>query len=266
MPDPILTFVHISDTHIPSDPNHNTGKATPSPHIGAQALVQQINRLPFEPDFVLHTGDVIYDRDPEAYATSQEILGDIKYPLYYVAGNSDVSDALQRVLVRAGSPVMPFHYEFEVNGVQIVIVDSNGPVEPPAGFVTEQQLTWLNALCAANDDRPLVIAIHHNPRPGGIPWLDDVTGIQNTEDFHAAILPAKARLCGVFFGHVHQNLDIFRDGILYCSTLSSWTQFHAWPGQAETTPDPYDGPGFSVVTIYEGQTLIRRHRFVPQQS
>jgi hypothetical protein len=88
-----------------------------------------------------------------------------------------------------------------------------------------------------------------------------VTSIQNTEDFHATLLLAKHRVRGVFFGHIHQNLDIYRDGILYCTTPGSWAQFHAYPGQTELVHDPDAGSGFSVVMVYQHQTMIRRYRF-----
>lgn len=264
MADPILTFVHISDTHIPVDASFDTGDF--NAYAGAQALVQRINNLPFEPDFVLHTGDIAYDHDPQEYHACREILGAIKYPIYYVAGNGDDPAALQTILLQTESPRNPYYYEAEIKGVQLIVLDSNldgnGPLKPPAGLLSDEQLTWLTALCAADDRRPLIIATHHNPQVGGMPWLDNVTSIQNTEAFHAAILPAKDRLRGVFFGHLHQNLDIYREGVLYCSTLSSWGQLHAWPGQTQIIPDPEDGPGFSVVSIYPNQTLIRRHRFV----
>ncbi len=256
MADPILTFVHISDTHIPVE-----HAIEPTAYAGAQALVQKLNTLPFEPDFILHTGDIAYDRDPQEYMACRDILGEIKYPIYYVAGNGDDPVALQRALLQAESPRVPFYYEAEVKGVQIIVLDSNGPLKPPAGLLSDEQLTWLGALCSAEDTRPLIIAMHHNPQIGAMPWLDNVTAMQNSEALHAAILPAKDRLRGVFFGHLHQNLDIYRDGILYCSTLSSWMQLHAWPGQTEIIRDPDDGPGFSVVTIYEKQMFIRRHRF-----
>lgn len=259
MVEPVLRFVHISDTHIPFNPDHNVPVG--DLHGGARALVREINQMPFVPDFVLHTGDVAYDRDPQDYFACREILGEIRYPVYYVAGNGDDVVALQSKLIGREVPVVPFHYEFEVNGVQVVVVDSNDSTRPPAGSITEPQLAWLNALCSAEDERPLIIATHHNPQVGGIPWLDNVTGIQNTEAFHAAILPARERLRGVFFGHVHQNLDVYRDGILYCSASSSWIRLHAWPGQTENLLAPQEGPGFSVVSVYANQTVIRRHSF-----
>ena len=85
----LLTFIHISDTHIPTDPAYTTQHATVPPYEGAQKLVQQLNNLPFTPDFVLHTGDVTYDPDPEAYRNSKDILSGIPFPVYYVAGNHD---------------------------------------------------------------------------------------------------------------------------------------------------------------------------------
>lgn len=262
MPEPILTFIHISDTHIPGEAQQVTEAVNPV--VRAQALVQRINTLPFDIDFILHTGDVAYDRDSADYALAQEVFGALRQPIYYVAGNSDDPVALQKTLARRDTPILPFHYEFEIKGVQVIVIDSNMDTtadKPFLGFITEEQLTWLAERCAADDPRPLLIATHHNPQLGGIPWLDNVTGIQNTEAFHSALLPAKERLRGVFFGHIHQNLDLYRDGILYCSTLSTWIQFHGWPGQSDAILDPEDGPGFSVVTVYKNQTVIRRHRF-----
>ena len=261
MTTPLLTFVHISDTHIPADADYKTTYATLAPHPAAVELVKQINTLPIDPAFVLHTGDVAYDPYPKAYAACREILGEIKYPVHYVAGNHDASAALQNALVQRGAIDLQLHYEFEVNGVQIVIADSNGPTEPPAGYMTDHQLAWLREKCSADDPRPLVIATHHNPVPVSIPWLDHYMGIQNGDAFHDAILPARDRIRGVFFGHVHQNLAIHRNGILYASTVSPWTQFHAWPGQTDTIHDPTLQPGFNVVTIYDNQTLIRRHHY-----
>jgi Icc protein len=143
----------------------------------------------------------------------------------------------------------------------MVCLDNNGPAEPPRGFVTKDQLEWLTDICSAQDSRPLVVAVHHNLLPVGVPWLDDFMSTTNGEAVHRTLLPARDRLRGVFFGHVHQNLDIYRDGILYCSTLSSWGQFHAWPGQIETTHDVGAEPGYNVVMLTRDQTYIRRCRF-----
>ncbi len=74
----MLRFVHISDTHINPDPQYGVYDGRPSTVEAARALVAEINALPFTPDFVLHTGDVAYDPDPDAYETCLDILSGIK--------------------------------------------------------------------------------------------------------------------------------------------------------------------------------------------
>lgn len=265
MPEPLVTFLHISDTHIHSNPNHTRDFAQYPPNWGARALVETINNLPFTVDFVLHTGDVVYDPVPEMYATAREILSQIKYPVHYVAGNHDAAGALQNTLIQKGDVRLQVNYTFEVNGVQFAIVDSNGAATPPAGHFTESQLAWITDICSADDPRPLVIATHHNVLQSGIPWLDDYMSVKNWDEFHRAILPAKRRIRGVFFGHVHQHLDMVRDGILYASTVSSWVQFWSYPNLNKTTADRAMEPGYSLVMITPEQTFIRRCRFpIPQ--
>ena len=73
--DVVLSFVHLSDTHINPNPAYNIPEADYTPVEGARALVAQINALPFAPDFVLHTGDIAYNPDPDAYDLAREILG-----------------------------------------------------------------------------------------------------------------------------------------------------------------------------------------------
>ncbi|MBC7813583.1 MAG: metallophosphoesterase [Burkholderiales bacterium] len=267
MTDTQLCFVHISDTHLNPDPNYQSQHAIHHPLVGAEALVRELNRLPFEPDFVLHTGDVVYDPVPAAYDLARDLLGRIPYPVYYLAGNHDEGDALQRILLEREEPLKPYHYSFEVNGVEFVCLDSNEialvnpPVAHPAGYVGEQQLIWLDGFCSALDLRPLIVAVHHNPMQANVPWLDWMR-IKNGDDLHKILLKARNRLRGVFFGHTHQNMEFVRDGIFYSGSASSWNQFHAWPGQDETIADRNALPGFNVVLLMSNGTLMtRRHTF-----
>jgi 3',5'-cyclic-AMP phosphodiesterase len=259
----LLRFVHISDTHINPDLNYTTQYADYTPMVGVEALVEQLNALPFPIDFVLHTGDVAYDPVPETYEFIKTTLGRIKYPIHYLVGNHDHAATLQRVLMNKAEPQSYFYDEMDINGVQILTLDSNGPGTVPAGNVTPEQLAWLEDRCTAKDDRPLLIAIHHNVVPYGIPWLDTFMRTINGEAMHNIVLKAKHRLRGVFHGHIHQHIDVVRDGILYSSTASSWCQFTGYPtpDNTEITPDRTALPGFSVVTLTREQLYIRRHTY-----
>src|SRR5690606_21680916 len=86
----LLTFVHISDTHLHSDPTFTGAFTNIVPRPGVEATIRQINDLPFEIDFVLHTGDIMTDPQQEAeYELARDLLGTLRYPVYYLAGNHD---------------------------------------------------------------------------------------------------------------------------------------------------------------------------------
>ncbi len=261
MNDILLRFVHISDTHISHDPAYKPADVPRYPTPAAEALVEQLQHLPFTPDFVLHTGDVAYDPQEPAYELAREILGRIPYPVHYLAGNHDDARMLQRVLLKRDVFQPTWHYSFTVNGVQVICLDSTGPAEPPSGTVSDEQLTWLRGITASADTHPLVIAVHHNTLATGVPWLDTFMKMANGDALHEALKPAKERIRGVFYGHIHQPSQTIRDGILYSSVRSSWYQIHSWPGQTETIVEPDSEPGFNVVTITRDQTHIRYHRY-----
>lgn len=260
-----LRFVHISDTHLTADPDYTSEYATHHPLTGFRALVASINALPFTPDFILHTGDVAYDPYPDVYPMIKDELSRLKAPVYVVAGNHDHMGAIQSVIMgRSDDAIQPaLHYELDINGVQLIAVDSNAAAPPPAGRIADDQLTWLESLCKADDPRQLIIAVHHNILKTGVPWLDDWMRTVNGDDFHSAIKPAAHRLRGVFHGHIHQNIDTYKDGILYSAAASSWSQFYSYPipENVEITPDHITPPGYSVVHVTDDRTFIRRHTF-----
>ena len=79
------------------------------------------------------------------------------------------------------------------------------------------------------------------------------------KEFLDVIAPARDRICGVFFGHVHRAFQIVSGGILFSSAPSGFMQFKTWPDQE--SPQLADGEpaGFSVVTVTAGQTTVRHH-------
>lgn len=258
-----LTFIHISDTHLHHDPAYRGAFTDIVARPGVEAMIQQINALPFPIDFVLHTGDIMTDPVAAAnYTVAQEVLGALRHPVYYLAGNHDRSDWIQQMLLgRAANDITPhLDYQFDHNGVQVICLDSSiADPDVHHGQLEDTQLDWLTGLCRADDPRPLVVAVHHHSLPLVVPWLDSIV-MSNGEDFHNILLQARHRLRGVFFGHIHESTVTVRDGISYYSVLSGWFQTHTWYDQNEPYHDPLDYPGFNVVTLTDQDTFVRYYR------
>lgn len=263
-----LRFLHISDTHINPNRNYIKSYASYTPIRGVEAMVREINALSFVPDFILHTGDVAFDPAPDIYVAVKDALADLPAPIHYLVGNHDDSVAFQRDLIGRDAAEITdyYYYDFEVQGVQVVCLDSNGPHDPqkPSGAIVQAQLDWLEAICTSDDPRPLVIATHHNVLPAYVPWLDSWMRTENGEALHAVIKQASGRLRAVFHGHIHQNIQIIRDGVTYISAGSTWCQFKSQPDPSNEhlIHDRQTLPSFNMVTMTPHTTSVIRHSFV----
>ena len=159
MAEKLVTFVHLSDTHLHIDPDYVSEHIDFPAREPVQKLIDAVNALEMDVDFVLHTGDVAHwPETPEHYHTAREILNQIRFPTYYCPGNHDiVTDFQEHFLGIAADDIQPtYDKSFDVNGVQVVTLDTHMPVEVEshAGYVTAEQLDWLDTICRAKDDRP----------------------------------------------------------------------------------------------------------------
>lgn len=256
MAEKLLTFVHISDTHIHPARDYTGSLVDFSSRLPTAALINAINILPAEVDFVLHTGDVVEDRHyAQTYEMAARVLSKLNYPYYTIPGNHDDAKKLQHDLLKRETIKPTLDETFEVNGVQIMLLDSSSPGDA-SGYLMQEQLVWIEAELSKPDERPLVVALHHHPLPTDAPWMDNIKLI-NGDKLHALLLKVKDRLRGVFYGHIHLQSVTMRDGIPYYSVSSGWFQTQLWHGQTTPRHDRLHNPGFNLVTLTETDTFVR---------
>lgn len=289
MSDVLLRFVHVSDTHLSPGDNvdHGSRESHYSPRVlaimkeamerrgnatapvstvpasvASKKMVEEINGLPFTPDFVLHTGDVMTDAEPDEYTYAKEILGEIAVPVFYIPGNHDSAEGIQRYLAEETEIKPTYDYVREVNGVQLVCVDDSTNGVDHGGKLSDEQLAWLDEICSADSDQPMIVAIHHQMRSLGHDIID-FFGTENGDEVHAIFKKAGPRLRGVFSGHIHQAIDIYDEGILYSFVQSPQMTTNLFPCLEKPTyaHEAIPNPGFSVVTVTTARTYIRRFNF-----
>ncbi len=260
----VLYFVHISDTHIGSSSSYarHGHKSFPC----AAQLVEIINNLPTQPDFVIHTGDVVADPSPAAYKLAAKIFSRLDMPIYYVTGNHDKAKDIRRYLPMGAMQMKTdasdlLSYVFDVKGYRFLAVDARGPDEiDPHGLLSEEQMDIVREE-ATEQGLPLTLFMHFPINKLNSIWMDAYMLAINGDELHEALLPAKDRLRGVFYGHVHQNMQTWRDGILYVSVASTFSQFTAWPQDKAFRKDEHYLPGFNFVHMMPQQTIIHQHLF-----
>jgi Icc protein len=277
MSDILLQFVHISDTHIEPEegemerreaqiagvkeatwlPDHlrefivehveaERGETFPyqAAAKASEALVDEINKLKADIDFVLHTGDITNYGEPSEFERAQAVFSNLKAPIHYLNGNHDKVQNLYGSLLGQAAEEKPYDYTFEVKGVKIVCVDSATSGEGLDWRLSDEQLAWLEEQLTDGGDQPIIVGIHHPPFKIYTEWLDYFL-IKNWEDIHATLQKGLPRLKGVFCGHVHIALDTYRDGVFY-----------------SIVPKPFsEKPGFSVVTVTTQGCQVEHHSF-----
>ncbi|HVO44456.1 MAG TPA: metallophosphoesterase, partial [Aggregatilineales bacterium] len=164
-----MRFVHLTDTHIGPTPDYTNAGHNAFKNL--EHVVDRINELPFTPDFVLHTGDVVDDWSEAAYRLAKPVLKRIKFPVYYVAGNHDDPDRLQRILLNQEPTAERYDYSFDCDGIHIAVFDTRRPEDNPGGTLKPAQLQALREVCTP-DGPPLLIALHHEPVLLDVTWMD----------------------------------------------------------------------------------------------
>jgi 3',5'-cyclic AMP phosphodiesterase CpdA len=253
----MIRFIHMSDSHLGVDTNHiQYGRNT---WQDAKAMVEFINHdLDFEPDFVLHTGDVLNQPDANASRLAADLFKTLRFPAWYVVGNHD-----DRALMRAdllGHPPAdgPLYYDFRVDEFHFMALDSRGDVDPQ-GFISADQLEWLAQTCKESDARSLAIVVHHLPLHLGVTWIDRDMRIMNDDVFFDVLRPHRERLRGMFFGHIHRATTGFRDGILCSASASTFMQFEMNPDDEQARFDTAAPAGYAIVTMTHTQTTVTHH-------
>lgn len=223
-----LDFVHISDTHISTDRDDTSYKALSSSSLLLKDAVEQINLIKGL-DFVLHTGDMVDSATVDNYREFYTLLTKLKYPSLNAFGNHDLSYGdldEQRVLeiVKKCNKNYIFdetYYAFSPKtDYRIIILNGVGKnTETSNGELSQEQLAFLDKELSENQDKVVVIALHHPPVE---PFRAQEHSLINADEFNEILLKYKNPII-VLSGHYHAAKIRHFGNLVYVSTPSMVT-------------------------------------------
>jgi len=191
----MLKLVQLSDCHVTA--SKDITYRGQDPRASLQSIVERITA--WAPDLVLATGDLSEDASDSSYAFLREQFERIKAPVWITAGNHDDAQSLARTFSRTAldAPVRVHDGDW-----QVIMLNSARDGEIP-GRLDVEQLDALRTLMA-DDPRPALLALHHQPWPVESPWIDRYP-LTNPEAF-LDVLDDGPEQQLVLWGHVHQAL------------------------------------------------------------
>jgi 3',5'-cyclic AMP phosphodiesterase CpdA len=231
-----LRFVQISDSHLGF-----VGTANPDVAATFGAAINQVNSAGFEPDFVMHTGDVTHLSLAAEFGQAKEMMRDIRTPrVFTVPGEHDTigdGGALYRKFFGAGTLGNGW-FSFDIKGVHVISLVNTTSVDA-LGKLGPAQLDFVRRDLAGLSAETPIIVFSHIPLYAMYPKWGWGTG-------DAVQLLAMLRRFGsvtCLNGHVHQ---------VFTKTEGNVT-FHSAAPTCYPLPEPGLAPAPLPVTVPAGE-------------
>lgn len=217
-----LRFVQLSDSHIGF-----TGPANTDVTASFEGAIGQVDALGYEPDFVMHTGDLTHLSTPGQFDQVKQMMNGLRTGrVLTVPGEHDsVDDAGQKYRSAFGKGTRgEGWYSFDIKGVHVIALVNTLSLEK-LGHLGNDQLDFVRKdVAGLSSDTPIVVFSH-------IPLFAMYPTWGWGTDDAAKMLAGLSRFSSVtcLNGHVHQ---------LFTKTEGNVT-FHS----ATTTAYPLPHPG-----------------------
>lgn len=206
--------MQITDLHILADDNTSLSGVKPFHSLGR--IIDDIKSLSPAPRLVIASGDLTDDGSPEAYRRLRRLLLELPCAVYVMAGNHDETEVM-----RAELPGDNIFYQRQVDceNWRLLLVDSKLPGSS-YGFISEDELAWLENQLDNEDSRSVLIAMHHTPlRLCASPSCQ----VKNAEIFLTRIRNFQ-QVKGLVAGHTHNAIEETLDQLRVMTTPSTMVQ------------------------------------------
>jgi len=231
-----LRFVQVSDSHLGFK-----GPANLDVAATFGAAINQVNSLGFEPDFVMHSGDITHLTLASEFGQAKEMMADIKTPrVFTVPGEHDtINDRgrMYRQFFGAGT-LGDGWFSFDTAGVHFISLVNTTSLDA-LGYLGQDQLDFVRRDVAGLSSETPIVLFSHIPLYAMYPqwgWgtSDAVTLLGMLRRFGSVT---------ALNGHVHQ---------VFTKTEGNVTFYSAAP-TCYPLPEPGQAPAPLPVTLPAGE-------------
>ena len=249
-------ILQFSDLHL-SDGEELMGVNCDESFAAVKALASQFHHI----DLTLLTGDLTQDRSACSYSKCAEIFYRSNHPVAWITGNHDDVE-LQNSYLDKGAITPTKRIVFK--HWQLLLLDSQIPGEV-CGEICEQQLLLIKQVAAEYPDHHLMLVMHHHPVLMNSEWIDCHKLLNQAQLWQ--VISEVPQVKAIIFGHVHQSVDIEKEGVRVLGVPSTSVQFT--PNACDFSVDTQQ-PGFRHLDLLANGKIkttvhrVRAGKFVAQ--
>lgn len=248
-----MKFIHITDSHLVNANQKMFNIPIREVHLH---IIAEIYKLKDEIEFLLHTGDISNDGSKESYENAKDLFSNFEIPVYWLPGNHD---DLNEVNNFCNDKNIKCEKSFISNDITYILLNSVS-LAPDGrnrnrGFLSTEQLEFLNEQINKSKLYPVVIALHHPPIKSET-WKDERM-LENTEEFFSIINQFNNEKL-VLYGHQHQaQIKKYGNTTFYSPPAASF-QFDRniiWGFENSH-------PGFGIISIKNDNTFDITNKYI----
>ncbi|MEP3331897.1 metallophosphoesterase [Sedimentitalea sp.] len=193
-------FIHLTDLHVSHPDAHDPGQKTDPPDT-LRRVVDIINAMPLQPDFIIASGDLTNLGDALSYGLLRDLLTPLHAPLIMALGNHDDRSGFHQVFNDVDTAA-PYFRDGVYGGLHVITLDTGVPGHV-AGTIEMAQFDYLTQALNRHVDVPKLLIMHHPPRidPDGLPWAS----IDRASTDRLADTLCDQNVVGIMSGHIHIN-------------------------------------------------------------
>ncbi|HYQ39260.1 MAG TPA: 3',5'-cyclic-AMP phosphodiesterase [Pseudomonas sp.] len=238
-----LVLVQLTDSHLFAETDgHLLGMDTAD---SLSRVVELVRAEQPRVDLILASGDLSQDGSLASYRRFAELTAPLDAPARWLAGNHDETQALRTAC--AGTACL--QVVTDLGNWRLIALDSSIPGAVP-GQLDAEQLVQLEAALDSAGERHVLLTFHHHPVAVGSRWLDPI-GLRNAEALFAVVDRYPNLRC-ILWGHVHQEVDLQRNGVRLLASPSTCVQFA--PGSEEFLVS-CEAPGYRWLRLHADGAL-----------
>lgn len=234
-----LVILQISDLHILSETEKILSGINTSHTF--QQLLKQAHASHSNIDLTLVTGDLAQDPCKYSYQKIYKILEKYNSRTICLPGNHDEPALMQQFI---NGKQIDCSKQIQLKNWQIISLNSKKEGSE-AGYLSRNELDYLNDSLTNTSDLNTLIAVHHHPTEIDSSWMDSMM-IENSEALFE-LLKNQPQVKAIICGHIHQAFHTEKNNVLVFGTPSSCFQFA--PNATKFTLDNKD-PGYRILKLH----------------
>ena len=253
-----MKVIQITDIHFVQDKQPLHGL---NPYERLTSCIADINTNHSDAELCVITGDLVHKGSIEAYESLRDCLSTLSVPYHFIIGNHDNRENIKEIFSNTVCDENGFIQSVvDTAAGRFILLDT---VEQGCnwGSYCEKRRTWLQTQLETSGDCRIYMFMHHPPFDIGLPCLDRIRLINDTDDFYRIIKPHK-NIQHIFLGHAHRPVAGSWNSIPFSILRGINHQVPLDFSALEVVPKDHEPPSYGVIFLEPEQTVVHFHDYL----